>query len=292
MVTKGYYPGCSAKGTSKEYEMSAKKVYEALGIELQELEEWMCCGSSPAHTSSLLLADALALKNLSLAKEQGLKELIVPCMGCYSRFEFAHHDLKEDEDLRKKAEEAAGVKYDASIKKIETIHPLTHLAKNIDLIKEKLKKKPEGLKAVCYYGCVFTRPPDVTNVENFEDPKEMDTLLKAVDVEVINWNFKTKCCGVAFSVTNQDVAFELCNRILSNAKDAGADIIVVACPMCQGNLDMRQKQIEKKYNTQYNIPVLYITQILGLALGYSYKDVGLDKNFVDSKGVLKENCLL
>ena len=291
MITRGYYSGCSAKGTAKEYDMSVKKVYEALGINLQELKDYLCCGSSPAHSSSLLLADALALKNLSLAKEQGLKELIIPCMGCYSRFESAHYDLKNDKEQRKKAEEAADVKYDAAIKKIKIIHPLTHLNENINLIKEKLKKKPGGLKAVCYYGCVFTRPPDVTGVDNFEDPQEMDNLLKAMGASVLEWNSKTKCCGAAYSITNQDISFELCRKILSNAREVGAEIIVTACPLCQGNLDMRQKQIEEKFNEKFNIPVVYITQLIGLALGFSYKEVGLAGEFVDAGELLKSKGL-
>jgi len=292
MIKKGYYPGCSASGTSKEYEMSVKLVYEAIGIKLQELKDWICCGSSPAHSSSLLLADALALKNLSLAKEQNLKELIIPCMGCYSRFIFAHHDLQNDGSQRKNAEETAGVDYDDEIKGIEIIHPLTYLSEHIDELKSKIKKKAKDLNAVCYYGCVFTRPPEVTHAKNFEDPTEMDELVKLTGAKVLDWNSKTKCCGASYSITNQDISSELCNKILTDAKSVGAELIVVACPLCQGNLDMRQRQIEEKFNKKFNIPVVYITQLLGLALGCSYKEVGLDKEFVGSEELFKNKGLI
>jgi len=292
MIKKGYYAGCSASGTSKEYDMSTRKVYEALGFELEELEDWVCCGSSPAHSTSLLLGDALALKNLSLAKKQGLKELIIPCMECYTRFLSAQHDLKNDPVQRKKAEEATGIEYDEDIRKIEIIHPLTHLNDNIDLIREKLRKKANDLKAVCYYGCVFTRPPEITGYADFEDPKEMDNLLEAVGVDVLDWNSKTKCCGAAYTITNKEIAFELCNRILTRAKDAGAQLIVTACPLCQGNLDMRQRQIEQKFNHKFNIPVIYITQILGVALGATYDQVGLDKEFVPVKKLMEDKGLV
>ncbi len=292
MIKKGYYPGCSASGTSKEYAMSTKKVYEALDIKLDELKGWICCGSSPAHSSSLLLADALALKNLSLAKEQELKELIIPCMGCYSRFIFAKHDFENDEEQRRKAEESAGVMYDDAIKNIEIIHPLAYLSEHIDEIKNKISGKANGLKAVCYYGCVFTRPPEITHAKNFENPTEMDELVKVTGAEILDWNSKTKCCGASYSITNQDISFKLCDKILTDAKDAGAEIIIVACPLCQSNLDMRQKQIEKKFNKKFNIPVIYIAQLLGLALGYSYRDLGLDKEFLDSKNLLMSKGML
>ncbi|ODS41917.1 MAG: hypothetical protein MSIBF_00715 [Candidatus Altiarchaeales archaeon IMC4] len=291
MTTKGYYPGCSARGTSKEYEMSVKKVYEALGIELKEIDGWVCCGSSPAHVSSLLLADALALKNLSLSKEQGLKELVIPCMGCYSSFISAKHELEND-CIRNKAEEATGLKYDDTARRIGIIHPLADLANRADEIKRRVKNKPTGLKAVCYYGCVFTRPPKVTGVEDFEDPKQMDSLLGAVGIEVLDWGSKTKCCGAAYSITRPDISLPLCERILSDALDAGADLIVVACPLCHGNLDMRQKQVEKKFGKMFGIPVVYMTQVLGIALGASPREVGLDKLFVDPIGVLKSKGLL
>jgi heterodisulfide reductase subunit B len=208
-------------------------------------------------------------------------------MGCYSSFKLGKYNLKNDK-LKGNIERAAGVKYGENIRKIDVIHPLTDLNNHIDLIKEKLKRKAEGLKAVCYYGCLFTRPPKAAEVEDFEDPREMDNLLKIMGIDVLNWNSKTKCCGAAYSITNPEISFEVCNRILNDAKDAGSDVIVVACPLCQSNLDMRQKQIESKFNEKFNIPVIYITQLLGLALGASYEEVGLDKEFVNAKNVICE----
>lgn len=279
----GYYPGCSLKGTSREYGKSTEKLYEVLGIELQEIDDWVCCGSSPGHSSSRFLSDALALENLSLAEKQGIKRLLVPCMECYSRFKFAQHHIALNKNLKGKLEKITGENYHGGV---EVVHPLIHLNEISDKISAKIKKKPKDLKAVCYYGCVFTRPQEVMGIENFEDPGNMESLLEASGVKPLRWNCKTRCCGASLSISNTDSALDMSYEVLYNAKTAGANAIVVACPMCHINLDLRQNQIEKRHNVKFGIPLLYITQMIGLILGCSSKDLGLDDHFVETRDVI------
>lgn len=282
----GYYPGCSLEGSSQEYGKSIEKLYEILEIELQEIDDWVCCGASPGHSSSHILPDALALENLSLAKKQGIDKLMVPCMACYSRFKFCQHNMR-DPELKDKLESIVceGEKYENDI---DAVHLLDNLNETeiLNKIKKNLKKKLKDLKAVCYYGCMFTRPPEVTGVENFEDPDAMERLLEIMGVDALDWNYKTKCCGGALSISNTDVALDLSYKVLSDAKDAGADVIVVACPLCQVNLDLRQGQIEKRHNMKFSIPILYVTQLIGLSVGCTSDELGLDKHFVNPDGVL------
>ena len=289
----GYYPGCSLTGSSREYGKSTEKLYEALGITLQEIEDWVCCGATPGHSSSHLLPDALALKNLSQAKKQGIEKLITPCMACYSRFKFAQYNVSRDPGIREKLEEILGEKYDDE-NEIDIVHPLDNLNELVILnnIKKNIKKIPEDLKAVCYYGCVFTRPPEVMGVSDYENPCQMERLLDAAGIETVEWNYKTKCCGAALSISDTEIALDLCKEILSDAKSRGADMIVVACPLCHVNLDLRQGQIERKHNLKFKIPVLYITQVIGLVLGLSVEDLGIDKHFVDASKLLKEKRLM
>ncbi|ODS35486.1 MAG: hypothetical protein A7316_07050 [Candidatus Altiarchaeales archaeon WOR_SM1_86-2] len=288
----GYYPGCSLEGSSQEYGKSTEKLYEALGFTLHEIENWVCCGATPGHSSSHLLSDALALKNLSTARKQGIERLIAPCMACYSRFKFAQHNVK-DKRIRKKLEEIIEEKYDCE-NEIEVIHPLDNLNETeiLDKIKKNIKKVPKNLKTVCYYGCVFTRPPEVMGVSDYENPDQMERLLNTVGVEVMDWHYKTKCCGASLSISNTEISLDLCKDILYDAKSRGADMIVVACPLCQVNLDLRQGQIEKRHNLKFGMPVLYITQVIGLAIGLSVEDLGIDKHFVNPLELLRNKGII
>lgn len=291
MTTYGYYPGCSLHSTGAEYDLSFRVVCEKLNLKLSEVPNWICCGTSPAHSSSHLLASSLPIKNLMLAEQAGLKELAVPCAACFSRFKIALHEIESDPKLGKDVEDVIGNKFKGATK---VLHPLEIIDK-IDpaTIKKNITKNLSGLKVVCYYGCLLTRPPKAMAFsagggDNHEYPMSMDRILKKLGVNVLDWSYKTDCCGATFTLTETDAVLTLSNKILENAKAVGADAIVVACPLCHANLDTRQAEIETKYKTKYGIPILYFTQVLGLAFGVEPKKLGLHKHLVNPDRVLEK----
>lgn len=170
---------------------------------------------------------------------------------------------------------------------MKVYHPLeVFLEMGFDKIRERVRKSLKGLKVACYYGCVLTRPPKVAQFDNVEDPQSMDSIVRALGAETIDWSFKTECCGVSMTLTRSDMVLKLSNDILREAKEAGANAITVSCPLCQANLDGRQRQIEETYNTRYGIPILYITQLMGLAFGAYPKELGIQKLITSPREVL------
>ena len=287
-----YYPGCSLHSTGIEYDLSTKKVCECLGIELVEVKDWVCCGASPAHQSNEMMALALPAKTLAqTAKTDGLKQVCVPCASCYSRLKVTQHELADRPDLRKDVEKIIGTEYPDDI---EVLHMLDMITRTVgaDGIAGKVVKNFNGIKVACYYGCLMTRPPKITGKKQFENPMEMESVLTAIGAETLDWNMKTFCCGAAFVLTNTDVALELIEKILADAKSVGAEMIAVGCPLCHGNLDTRQKQINKKFKTDYNIPIFYFTELLGLAMGIDAKELGINKHITDAENFLKERALI
>lgn len=285
MIRYGYYPGCCLYSWAKEDDISLKLVAKYLDIEFAELKDWTCCGSQPAHSTSSLLALALPLRNLYLAEKQGLPELIMPCTACLSRFKIAMHDISQHPELLKEAEKIVGFSLES---KVKVMHPLELFSKEevLSEISKKVARDLRYLKAVCYYGCLLTRPPKVMQFDTAEYPMSMDNVLKAVGITTLDWSYKTDCCGAAFSVTDIHIQAKLSSKILEDAKVRGAECIVVCCPLCQSNLDTRQKEIERIYNHHYGLPVLFFTQIIGLAFGIEPKELGLDTHFVDTEPVI------
>jgi heterodisulfide reductase subunit B len=280
----GYYPGCSLHSTGAEYDHSLKAVCDSLKIELQEVPGWVCCGTSPAHASSHLLATALPIKNLSFAEEAGLNELVVPCAACFSRFKVSLHEISQDAKLGEEIKEIIGADYQ---NKVKVTHPLDLLDKvDEKAIKESIKKNLSGMKVVCYYGCLLTRPPKAMHFDDVEYPMSMDRVLEKCGATVLDWSYKTDCCGATFALTETDAVLKLTHKILENAKAVGANAIAVACPLCHANLDTRQTEIEEKYQAQYGIPVLYFSQIMGLAFGLDPKKLGMMKHLVSTEPVL------
>ena len=286
-----YYPGCSLHSTGVEYDISTKKVCDAIGIELAEIKDWICCGASPAHQCDELMSIALPAKNLALARQtDDLKELCAPCASCYSRLKFAQKRL-EDAELKKDVEYVIGTKYPEDIKVMHMLDVILEKI-GIEAIKEKVVRELGGIKVVCYYGCLMTRPPKITGSLQFENPTHMDSLLEALGAETLDWNMKTYCCGASFALTQTDVVLRLTKKILADAESVGADVISVGCPLCHANLDGRQQQINKKFNTNFNIPILYFTELMGLALGIDAKELGLLKHLTEVDDFLKERALL
>jgi heterodisulfide reductase subunit B len=270
-----YFPGCSLSSSGYDYDLSLKYVARALGIDLVEVRDWVCCGASSAHATSHLVSIALPVLNLSHAEKDGFEKLIAPCLACLSRFKAANVELEHDGKLRSEIHEVFDYKYQG---KVKVYHPLeVFLEMGMDKIREKIRKKLSGLKIACYYGCVLTRPPHVCQFDNVEDPQSMDAIVRTLGATPLEWSFKTECCGVSMTLTRSDIVLKLSNDILRAAKEAGADAIAVSCPLCQANLDGRQRQIEETYNVRYRIPIIYITQLMGLAFGAFPKEVGIQK---------------
>ena len=270
-----YFPGCSLSSSGYDYHLSLKVVTRVLGIDLIEVKDWVCCGASSAHATSHLLSVALPVLNLSHAEKDGFDKLIAPCLACLSRFKAANVELEHDPELKSKIHQIFDYKYQG---KVKVYHPLeVFLEIGLETIRKKIKKKLSGLKIACYYGCVLTRPPKVAQFDNVENPQSMDSIVRTLGAQPLEWSFKTECCGVSMTLTRSDMVLKLSNDILREAKEVGANAIAVCCPLCQANLDGRQRQIEETFKTRYGIPILYITQLMGLAFGANPREVGIQK---------------
>ena len=285
-----YYPGCSLHASAGEYDLSTRELFNALNIGLTEVPDWFCCGATPAHNVDELLSLSLCAKNLELAeKVEG--DLAVACAACFSRLKFTQHTLEESDVKRKQVEKAidAPVKLDGKVK-----HLLEILARDLGLerLAAAVKKPLSGLKVACYYGCLLTRPTDVPNLDCTEAPTIMEHVIEAVGAETVAWTHRLECCGANFTLSRPGVVLQLTNAILDSAKSAGADCIMVGCPLCHGNLDIRQKEIEGVYSTSYNLPVFYLTQLVGLAVGLGPDKLGLDAMMVSPFPLLTEKKLL
>lgn len=282
-----YFPGCSLHSTAKEYDLSTKEISKALGIELIEIPDWVCCGATPAHITMHLLSLALPVKNLLQAKKMDSFEVVTCCAACFNRLKTANKFMQNDPEHRVKVEEILGEKYKGEVK---VRHFLDVLANVFGLknLSERVTKKLTGLKVACYYGCLLTRPPEVTELDDLEEPHLIDDLMRVIGVEPIQWPYKTECCGASFSLTKTDIVLKLSSDILQMAFDEGARAMVVACPLCQSNLDLRQKAINKTYKKDFNLPIFYFTQLVGLSLGIEPDKLGLNKHIVNPMPLLKE----
>ncbi len=278
----GYYPGCCMHSTAPEYQSSLEAVCGKLGIELQEVAGWICCGTSPAHSTSRLLSLALPLENLRLAEAMELAEVVAPCASCFARLKVARHESNTDPELAEQLSEVL----DAPVPtKIEVLHPLEILSNGVD-IRAAVERELPALKVVCYYGCLLTRPPDTMQFDDCEYPMSMDRCLRDAGIETLDWARKTDCCGGALVLSETDVALKLTRDVLEEAKATGANALAVACPLCQATLDMRQAEIEREYEASYGLPVFYFTQLMGLAFGIPAEQLGIDRLFVAAEELL------
>ena len=285
-----YFPGCSLQSTAKEYDISTREVSRALGMELVEIPDWICCGATPAHITNHLLSIALPVKNIIMARKQGM-DLVTCCAACFSRLKVANKIMREDKAHREKVNEIVEDQYEGEVKIRHFLDILVN-EYGLDKIKERVKKKLKGLKIASYYGCLLTRPPEVVQFDDPESPMSMDNLMESLGAEAVSWPYKTECCGASYSLTKTKIVLRLSRDILRMAKDEGAEAIAVACPLCQSNLDMRQMQIEKKYGEEFCMPIFYFTQLVGLALGVEAKKLGLNKHMVNPMNLLKEKGLI
>jgi heterodisulfide reductase subunit B len=283
-VKVSYYPGCSLHSTGLEYGKSTEEVCQILEIELQELSDWNCCGAGSAHCTDETLAIELATRNLSTAEQAGL-DLVIPCAACFQRFKVAEKHIIE------KKEPAIDTSYQG---KVPVKHLLDFLSEEelIEAIKAKIERPLKGLKAVCYYGCLITRPPDITDAKKYDNPQTMDDLLALLGAETYSWSYKTDCCGGSLMLSRPDIVTELSGKLIQKAEEVGADCLVTACPLCQANLDTKQGMMSKNWGRKVRTPIFYFTELLGLALGSPKADSWLKKHIIDPRELLKSKGLL
>jgi heterodisulfide reductase subunit B len=281
-----YYPGCSAHSTARDMHESAVAVAEALGIDLVELEGWTCCGATAAHQTDRVLAASLPAANLLKVQDMGL-DMVANCAACYNRMKTANHEVSTYPAMRKQVGDAVGRDYDGTVKVRHIIEVLLEDF-GLDNIKNALKRSLKGLQVACYYGCLLVRPHEVTNFDDPENPTSLDKLVTTMGGVSLDWSHKVECCGGGLSLTRTDIVVNLADSIVGMAKAAGAQCIAVSCPMCQINLDLRQQDIEKQTGTRHDMPILYITQLLGLCLGISPGKLGLSKLMVSPAKVIEK----
>ena len=246
-----YYPGCSLEGVASDYARSIDTVFKNLGIDLIEIEDWSCCGATAAHSLSEMMAVALPARNLAAAEKSGL-DIIAPCARCFNSLRFSQQMIKR---------QLFDIPWQVS-GEIQ-VHDMTRFLAEpsmIKLIKERIRKPLDGLKVVCYYGCQMVRPPKITGFTDYENPQTLDRIAAAIGAEVIDWSYKSTCCGASIGIARKEIGDSLTRRILQKAQQTGAEAIIVSCPLCQSNLDIIQKNASGMIT-----PVFYFTQLLRLA---------------------------
>ncbi|MCC6346995.1 MAG: CoB--CoM heterodisulfide reductase iron-sulfur subunit B family protein [Nitrospirales bacterium] len=287
-----YYPGCTLHASSELYDIQSRLVLGKLGLELKEIEDWNCCGATSASKTNDFLAVALPARNLGIADASGYPEIVIPCSSCLSRMLVSQRRLAEDPELRSIINAELEKKVSGSIKIRSILEVLLPRVRSGELA-GKVETKLEGLKPVCYYGCLLTRfPCDMEVPDNVENPQGMETVCKALGAQPLDWAYKTDCCGAAASVNDTDTSLFLMSKILKDAVARGANCFVTTCPMCQFNMDAYQDQVGDKYGIPQRLPVYFITELIGVSLGLSPQEMQVDRHFVDAMGLLKELKLL
>jgi heterodisulfide reductase subunit B len=279
MSVLGYYPGCSLKGSAGEYDRSLRAVAGQLGVELREIPDWVCCGATSAHAIDHDAALCLAADTLAKARRAGLAEVLAPCAMCYQRLATVAHEMKRNPRIAAALEEAPG------LENIKPISVLAWLNNGVsDVLKSKVTRPLTGVKVACYYGCLLVRPPKITGIQEVEAPRQMEQIVTLLGGQPVRWAMAAECCGASFALSQKSTVLRQGRRIYDAAKKAGADIFCVACPMCHANLDMRQGEMGIAVNAQ--LPVIYLTQAAGWAMGLDAAALGLDNHFVPAAKVL------
>jgi len=286
-----YFPGCSLHSMAREYDQSARLVCNHLGINLEEVEDWNCCGATAAHSLDHVIATSLSARNLKVVRDMHLNQVTSPCAGCYSRLKTASHELKNNKQLALEIEKVIEAK--APIEpEVTSLLELMVVNVGIDAIYKKVIRPLKGIKLAAYYGCLLTRPRSVTKFDDPEQPRSMDLLLHSLGAQTVTWGYKAECCGGGYAASETGIVIDLGGQILESARQAGAEAIVVACPMCQTNLDTRQEAIEADRQVNYNLPIIYFTQLMGLAFGYTAAQLGFKRLLKDPYPLLKNNSLI
>ena len=277
MKQYAYYPGCSLESLAKDYQLSAKEVAQALGLELREIEDWNCCGATAYFPVDELLAYMLVARNLAIAEKTGLTDFVAPCSACFKNAYYTNAYLKKDPDLADHinfALEEDNLHIDGTMKVRHLIEVIMEDV-GAEEIKNRASHSLKGLRVAPYYGCQLLRPRK--DHENVENPRYFEELLSAIGAEPVEYASKVRCCGGSLIITNRKAALDMVRILLEDAIKRGADVIATTCPMCNVNLEVYQGQVNREFGTQYSIPVMYFTQLMGMAMGISSRRLGISK---------------
>lgn len=286
-----FYPGCSMEASAGSYNESLMAIHEMLGLELNEIHDWNCCGATEYLSLSLTPAYALIARNLAQASKQanGSHTVVASCSACYLNLVKADHFMQERPTLGQKvnqALDAGGLHYDPGTLEIRHLLDVIINDVGLDTVKSKVVKPLQGLRVAPYLGCMVPRPDYSNRWSDHEHPMELDHLLKALGAEVIDFPLKTHCCGGHMPQISPSTAFELMRRLIHSATEYKADLMVTVCPMCQLNLDAYQNEMNHFLHTNYQMPIVFFTQLMGLAFGIEAKKLGFGKEIVDARPAL------
>lgn len=281
-----YYPGCSQTGSAVEYDLSTRAVMGELGVDLADVPDWTCCGSTPAHTIDAALSAALSSRNLRQVANMGETRVTTPCPSCLSNLRTADHKMA-DPAFKGRVDRLMDEPYQGGVTAKSTLQIIFEDI-GPERVAAKVTRPLTGLKVVPYYGCLTTRLAEIMAFDDEENPASMDALLSACGAEVLDFSFKTECCGASLAIPKKTAVTTLSGKIMDMARLSGADAVAVACPLCQMNLDLRRGQLNAASGRKNTIPVFYFTQLIGLAMAFDPKKLGVDKLCVDPKPVLEK----
>jgi heterodisulfide reductase subunit B len=290
-----YYPGCSLTRSAEPYDLSAKAIAAPLGLSLEEIDDWNCCGATEYISINKNAAYALVGRNLALAAKQGISsDVVAPCSACFLNLRKVDHYMAKYPAVREKTNDAlaAGdLHYEPGSMHVRHLLDVVVEDVGYETLQTRVVRPLDGLRVAPYYGCLIVRPQwnggsvDPRGVDP-EYPMHLDRLLRTLGAEVVDFPLKTHCCGGHMTQISADTAYELIRRLLHNASEYEADIIVTACPMCQLNLDAYQSQVNRHFGTNFHLPVLYFTQMIGLAMGMAPADLGIGREVVSAAAAL------
>jgi len=277
-----YYPGCSLEGSARDYAESIRGVCAALDIGLAEIPDWNCCGATAAHSIDQRASIELAGRNLNLAAGLPHADLLVPCPMCFNRLKTAAKTLRGGHAQRYE------IQLDAALPQIWDLANFFATEKMLAATAKQVNKPLNGLKAVCYYGCMASRPPAITGAQDFEDPQALDRIIENLGATAIPWPFKTDCCGASQVLSRLDIVSHLVGKLFDMAQRVGAEAIVVSCQMCQANLDMYQQKIAADWDREFSLPVFYFTELIGLACNLDGVENWISRHITDPLPLLRE----
>ena len=293
MAKAAYYPGCALEGSGGPYDRSTRALVKSLGLEMETLQDWNCCGAMEVKNVHPMLQTYMSARNMAIASEQmGYDTVMAPCNGCYHNLKKAEYELATSDEAMKTVQDLAKKSDDPVYKgDVRTVHLLEWLMEELgpEGIKQKMSKSLNGIKIANYYGCMYTRPRQIfpekdqgPGSESSYKPHFMDDLLAAAGAINVDYPLKTACCGGAHTLSDADTSTQLVLNLLQAAEDAGAEVIATECPTCHSGLEMHQVRAETEFGIKTNVKVVYFTQLLGLAMGLSARKLGIHENVSDS----------
>ena len=277
-----YYPGCSLEGTARDYSESVHGICSHLDVELEEIPDWNCCGATAAHSIDHKASIELCGRTLNLASQMPHPNLLVPCPMCFNRLKTASWTLQGEHKNRYEFQ------IEGELPKIWDLANFFATEALLETLAKHVKKPLEGLKVVCYYGCMSNRPPEITEEVNYENPQSMDRIVQKLGATVIPWPYKTDCCGASQVLSRLDIVSKLVGKLYDMAQRVGAEAIVVSCQMCQANLDMYQKKFENDWGKTFSLPIYYFSELIGLACDIKGVKKWLSRHITDPFSLLRK----